>query len=142
VSAGHPTSTDSRPLDSVAPVFRAVVETVVPEAAELGDAAWREVERLAGRSLASRPPELQRRLRLFLNVLEWTQILRYGRRFTRLSPRRRRRVLARLERHPIRVVRVGFWGLRALALLGYYGRPAASGAIGYRPHARGWEART
>ena len=38
-------------------------------------------------------------------------------------------------------VRRGFWGLRTLVFMGYYARPEAAAAIGYRADVRGWEAR-
>jgi hypothetical protein len=38
------------------------------------------------------------------------------------------------------IIRVGFWGLRTLALLGYYARPEAAEEIGYTADRRGWEA--
>jgi len=40
----------------------------------------------------------------------------------------------------MQIIRVGFWGLRTLALLGYYARPEAAQEIGYTADPRGWEA--
>ncbi|UCC83784.1 MAG: hypothetical protein JSW46_02295 [Gemmatimonadota bacterium] len=95
----------------------------------------------AGRGIASRPtPALRRQLRLFLRLVEWLPLFRYGHRFSTLEPGRRARFLASLQNSRVDRIRVGFWGLRTLALLGYYGRAAAAAAIGYHPHARGWEA--
>lgn len=87
-----------------------------------------------------RPPALQKRLRSFLYLIEWMPLLRYGRPFTSLVPQQRQRFLLYLENHPIRLIRVGFWGLRTLVFMGYYGRAAGAEAIGYRPDAAGWEA--
>jgi glucose/arabinose dehydrogenase len=39
------------------------------------------------------------------------------------------------------LLRRGIWGLRTLAFLGYYTRPAAAASIGYRADPGGWEAR-
>ncbi len=121
-------------------VFRAVVATVVPEAEGLDSSGWTELEKLAQESLRRRPTALVRRLRAFLRFVQWMPLLRYGRPFTSLDPARRARVLGYLQDHRIGLIRVGFWGLRTLALLGYYGRPAGAEAIGYRPDPRGWEA--
>ena len=121
-------------------VFRSVVTTVVPESSALDGEAWSELEALAESTLRDRPADLQRQLRLFLSLIEWWPVPRYGRRFSSLDAARRFRVLSYLENHPLRRVRVGFWGLRTLALLGYYGRPEAARAIGYTPDFRGWEA--
>ncbi len=122
------------------PVFRAIVSTVVPAAAELDGEAWLEVDRLVVDSLRQRPRALQRRLRLFLALVQWLPALRHGKPFTSLDDERRASVLARLQDHPVDLIRVGFWGVRTLALLGYYGRDAAARAIGYRPRHDGWDA--
>jgi hypothetical protein len=73
-------------------------------------------------------------------LVQWLPVLRYGRRFTSLNLVQRACFLSHLEDHPIQVVRVGFWGLRTLALLGYYGRPEVTEAIGYAANPLGWEA--
>ncbi|UCF21104.1 MAG: gluconate 2-dehydrogenase subunit 3 family protein [Gemmatimonadota bacterium] len=120
--------------------FRAVVCTVVPDARELEPQAWAELEAVVARTLRDRPRPLQRRLRLFLRTIESLPRLRYGRPFSALGAQERERFLAGLQEHRSRLIRVGFWGLRTLAYLGYYGRPAAARSIGYRPDPRGWEA--
>jgi hypothetical protein len=121
-------------------VFRAVVCTVVPEASVLDDDGWAELESLVTASLADRPAALRRQLRLFLGVIRWLPVLRYGRTFTALDAGQRSRFLAGLQSSRIDRLRVGFWGLRTLALLGFYGRASAGKAIGYRPNLQGWEA--
>jgi len=98
------------------------------------------VEALVEEVLRERPAALQRQLRLALRFIQWLPVLRFGHRFTALEPTRRARCLTRLENHSLQSVRLGFWGLRTLALLGYYGRPAADRAIGWAAHPRGWEA--
>ena len=103
--------------------------------------AWREFHALMDAALGDRPPALQRRLQVFLRAIEWLPVLRFGRRFSSLSPAQRARFLSSLENHAVQMIRSGFWGLRTLVLLGYYGRPDAVAAIGYAADARGWEAR-
>ncbi len=122
-------------------VFRAVATAIVPEAGHLGPGEWDDVEAIIARALASRPRRLRRQLALLLILLEWLPALRYGRRLSRLDPARRLAFLERLEAAPLVLVRRGFWGLRTLILMGYYGRPAAAAAIGYRADPRGWEVR-
>jgi len=123
------------------PAFRAVATCVVPEASRLDAAQWDEVEAIVAGAIAARPPAVQRQLALFLILLEWFPLLRYGRRLSRLDPARRTTFLDRLQRAPMVLLRRGFWGVRTLVLMGYYGRPAAAAEIGYRADARGWEAR-
>jgi len=122
-------------------VLRAVATCVVPEAGRLDATQWGELEAIVARAVAARPRAVQRQLALFLTLLEWLPLLRYGRRLSRLDAAPRARVLDLLQRAPMLLLRRGFWGVRTLILMGYYGRPAAAAAIGYRADARGWEAR-
>ena len=114
--------------------------TVVPEAKQLDESAWLALETLVEDALEIRPPALRRQLQLFLRAIEWLPVVRYGRTFTSLGDDQRSRILRHLQDHRVERIRCGFWGLRTLALLGYYGRSEAAHAIGYRPDARGWEA--
>jgi hypothetical protein len=127
-------------LSPVRPIFRAVVSTVVPEASQLDEQGWAELETLVEAALRDRPPAMQRQLRLFLWAIQWLCVFRYGRGFTSLSADKRTRVLSHLQDHRIELIRCGFWGLRTLAFLGFYGRAEAVKAIGYAADARGWEA--
>lgn len=123
-----------------APVLRAFVSTIVPEAAALDDRGWSELDALIELTLRDRPAALLRRVRLAFAFLEWLPLLRFARRFTALDAARRARFLRFLENNRLQAVRAGFFGLRTLALLGYYGRPQAAAEIGYAASARGWEA--
>ena len=127
-------------LAPVRTVFRAVVVTVVPDAKELDEASWLALETQVEDVLELRPPALRRQLQLFLRVIEWLPVVRYGHTFAGLPDEQRSRVLRYLQDHPVERIRCGFWGLRTLAFLGYYGRPEGAHAIGYRPDPRGWEA--
>jgi hypothetical protein len=127
-------------LSPVRSIFRAVVSTVVPEANQLDERGWQELESLVDATLRDRPPAMLRQLRLFLRMIQWLGFFRFGRDFTSLDASRRTRVLAYLQDHRIETIRCGFWGLRTLAFLGYYGRAEAVRAIGYAADPRGWEA--
>ena len=129
-------------LASVRGVFRVVVVTVVPEAKQLNESGWRALEGLVEDALQMRPPALRQQLQLFLRAIEWLTVVRFGRTFSKLREEQRSRVLRHLQDHPVERIRCGFWGLRTLALLGYYGRPEAARAIGYAPDSGGWEALT
>lgn len=128
-------------LAPVHAVFRAVVGTIAPGAKRLDEPSWLALEKLVEDALEIRPPALRRQLQLFLRAIEWLPFVRYGRTFTALGDEQRGRVLGYLQDHPVERVRCGFWGLRTLAFLGYYGRPESSRAIGYAPDPRGWEAK-
>ena len=78
-------------------VLCAIATTVVPEATGLDATQWDEVERIIARAIAARAPGLRRSLALYLALLEWLPLLRYGRRFSKLDAERRTRWLARLQ---------------------------------------------
>lgn len=121
--------------------FRAIAVTVVPEASVLDEAGWGALEALVEKTLARRPAAVQRQLVVFLRAIEFLPRLRWGRPFTALAPEERTRVLSGFENAPLLLLRRGFWGVRTLVFLGFYARPEAAAAIGYRADARGWEAR-
>ena len=126
---------------SVEGAFRALATTIVPEAAGLDEEGWRTMKAVVDDALASRPEALRRQLLLFIRVLSWISVARYGRSLASLDARRRASFLSSVERSRLLLVRRGFWGLRALVFLGYWTRPEAAVAIGYRARSEGWEAR-
>lgn len=136
--AGKPMTATFAPLRES---FRTVARTIVPEAETLDDAGWNELEQIIDRALASRSPSLRRQLRVLVRAIDFLPILRFGRTFRSLDATRRTRFLLALQDSPLLLVRRGFWGLRTLVFMGYYGRPAAAAAIGYRASLLGWEGR-
>lgn len=127
-------------LAPVRPVFRAVTVTVVPEAQQLDGASWDELEHAVEHALRDRPPVLLRQLRFFLRAIQWLPLFRYGQTFTSLSSAQRLRILSYLQDFRVERVRCGFWGLRTVVFLGYYGTAGGVRATGYCPDPRGWEA--
>ena len=127
-------------LAPVRAVFRAFVVTVVPDAKQLDGSGWLALEGLVEDALKIRPPALRGQLQLFLRTIEWLPVVRYGHTFSALADERRGRVLRYFQDHPLERIRSGFWGLRTLAFLGYYGRPEGAHAVGYVVNPRGWEA--
>ena len=121
--------------------FRALAGTIVPEAGALDEVAWRNLEQIVEEGLASRPASIRRQLRLLVRALDLLPLLRYGKRFRTLDPARRAAFLLGVRDAPVLLLRRGFWGLRTLVFMGYYGRQEARDAIGYRADARGWDAR-
>jgi hypothetical protein len=127
-------------IPSVRRTFRSLAVTIVPAAAELDADGWRDVEMRIETALSARPAKLRRQLRLLMVVLEWKPILRHGRPFSRLDSRRRTAFLDRVQHSSALLLRRGFWGIRTLVYLGYYGRPEVRRSIGYRADPRGWTA--
>lgn len=128
-------------LAAVRPVFRALATTFVPEARDMDQGAWADAEAIVEQFLATRPAAVRRQVVLLIRLLDVLPLLRHGRRFTGLDAPRRHRFLEALQDAPLLLIRRGIWGLRTLAFMGYYGRAAASAAVGYRADRRGWEAR-
>ena len=128
-------------LAPVRGAFRAVATTVVPEASGLDESGWTEMEHVIHTQLAGRPAGLRRQIRFFVRLLQWLPLLRYGRRLTGLDPARRDGFLAWMQRAPVTILRVGFWGLRSLVFLGYYGSPRGAATTGYAAHPDGWSAK-
>ncbi|HEX6307335.1 MAG TPA: gluconate 2-dehydrogenase subunit 3 family protein [Longimicrobiales bacterium] len=122
--------------------FRAFARTVVPEAVRLEESGWSEVEVTVEHALAQRPPRMRRQLGLLLRAIDGMARLRTGRAFWRLDDAARDRIVDALAHSRVLLVRRGIWGLRTLVLMGYYTRAETMRAVGYRAHARGWEART
>ena len=114
-------------------IFLAIAGRVVPEMAALSQDARASALGLVEHQLASRPERMRRELALFLSVIRWAPALRHGRPFDRLSPSQQDGVLRWLQDAPVTKLRSGFWGLKTLAFLGYYGRPEAGESIHYRP---------
>ena len=119
------------------PFLFALAARIVPETNALPDEERAAFAALVDEALAERPPSLRRQLGLFLAVVRWLPVLRYSARFDRLAPARQDAFLRWLADNPIELVRKGFWGVKALVFLGYYGRPAVYATIGYRPASDG-----
>jgi len=128
-------------LPPIRDTFRALATSFVPESASLDESGWAEAEAIVERFLAARPAAVRRQLRLLLALLDFLPLLRHGRRFRALDAERRLRFLEAIQNAPLLLLRRGVWGVRTLAFMAYYARPAAAPAIGYRADARGWEAR-
>ena len=121
--------------------FRAVLNAVVPEAETLDEPQWREVQTIIGRALAMRPAAVRRQIGLFMRALDVASLVRYGRTLAALPAEDATRLLESLSKSRMLLLRRGVWGLRTLALMGYYARAEAARAIGYRAVAGGWSAR-
>jgi hypothetical protein len=133
-----------RARSTLAPVratFRAVVRTVVPAATTLDAGGWARLEGIVEAALAERPARVQRQVVLFLRALRVVARLRLGAPLASVDPERATRFLGAIERSGVLLVRRGFWGVRTLALMGYYGRPEVAADVGYAASLRGWSGR-
>lgn len=114
---------------------------VVPEAAALSDGDWRDAASIIARAVAARPAGVRRQLGIFVRALDLVAFVRHGHGLRALSAAQRAALLESLSRSRVLALRRGVWGVRTLALMGYYARAEAARAIGYRASAAGWAAR-
>lgn len=122
-------------------IFRTICRAVVPDSTALSQPEWRAAVAAVEGALAPQPAATRRQLRLFLELVEQSARLRYGRPLSALSPARVARHLKRFERSRVPLLRKGFWGVRTLALMAYYARPEGAASVGYRGDPGGWAAR-
>jgi hypothetical protein len=118
--------------------FRALATAIVPESRDLDDAGWADIEAIVEDALAARPAAVRRQLGIFIRLLSWLPVVRFGRPFTRLDADRRFRFLHGVETSRLLLFRRGFWGLRTLVYMGYYGREEGYRAVEYGARLRGW----
>jgi hypothetical protein len=116
-----------------------VAERIVPAAGTLDAGGRASFTAIVAKALADRPRSIQRQLALFLDLVRWAPLLRYLAPFDRLAPQRQTAVLRWLLDAPLAKLRGGFWGLRALVYMGYYGQPEVWPSIGYAPSFTGNE---
>ena len=76
-------------------------------------------------------PSLQKLLMIFLTAWEFLGFLFGGKPFTRLSSEARQRQMRWFEAAPIPRLRTGFFGLRAMILMGFYCREDVWPSLGY-----------
>ena len=129
------------PPSTVGPVraiFRAMVRAVVPAAESLDDAGWARAEGIVDEALADRPASIRRQIVLFMRLVNWLALARYGRTFTRLDAHRARRFLTSFERSPVLLLRRGLWGVRTFGYMGYYAQDAIQREVGYAASKQGW----
>jgi len=122
-------------------LFRSIAQAIVPEVVQLSDVEWGSFRAIVHHAVSQRPRRMQRQLAIFLQALNVMALLRYGRTLPRLDVARRTHFLESVQDSRVQLMRRGFWGLRTLVFMGYYARPEATTAIGYRGNVRGWQAR-
>ncbi|RDD60764.1 hypothetical protein DRB17_16330 [Ferruginivarius sediminum] len=119
--------------DRQAAFLQHLATRMVPEARDL-NAAQRRRLRMTIRLMLRRRSGMERlQVRLFLFVIRWLPALRYLRPFERMPESAQDRFLAFLEAAPLKVIRAGFWGLKTLVFMGYYGQADIAKEIHYTP---------
>ena len=106
---------------------------IVPETAELDTAGLNRFIAIIDGALMDRPESVRGQFATFLGVLKWSPAVRYGHSFEHLSTDRQNAVLRWFEDCPVVLLRKGFWGLKAMVFMGYYGQPETNELVGYAP---------
>ena len=117
--------------------LRVLAARIVPETAELDSAGMSRFFGLIDEALLERPPSVRRQFGTYLGLLRWAPLVRFGGSFEKLSDDRQDAVLGWFESCPVGLLRAGFWGLKVLIFMGYYGPPETNAVVGYSPERDG-----
>ncbi len=112
---------------------------IVPETTELDAAGLSRFFGIIDEALQDRPASVRRQFATFLGVLRWAPLARYGSPLDKLRAARQDAVLRWFEDCPVSLLRKGFWGLKAMVFMGYYGQPETNEFVGYAPDFDGRE---
>jgi hypothetical protein len=112
---------------------------IVPETAALDSAGLSRFFGIIDHALLARPVPVRRQFAVFLGLLRWAPVLRYGAPLEKLRANRQDSVLRWFEDCPASLLRTGFWGLKAMVFMGYYGQPETNELVGYAPDFGGGE---
>lgn len=115
----------------------ALARRVVPESEGMDPQAQSKFLSIIETALASRPSAMRRQVGLFLAILRWLPALRYGVPLDRLTSDRQDAALRWFQGFPVALVRKGFWGIKAMIFMGYYGRPEVGEQLHYVPSRTG-----
>jgi hypothetical protein len=110
---------------------------IVPETTDLDAAGQQRFLAIIDEALQGRPASVRRQFATFLGVLKWVPAFRFGRPFDSLQSQRQDAVLHWFEDCPVGLLRKGFWGLKAMVFMGYYGQPETNVLVGYAPELDG-----
>jgi len=118
---------------SHAAFFMVVAETITPEVAALDPDGRARMAAIIDTALLDRDQTTRSQFGTFLGVIRMAPLIRYGRMFDRLGADQRAAVLRWFENCPVSLLRKGFWGLKVLVFMGYYGQEESWNSIGYAP---------
>lgn len=115
----------------------ALGHALVPETRGLSTEQQARFFAIIDTMLETKPRRVVRLLRVFLIVLRWFPLLRFGGRLDRLDENRRTKALCWFEDCPLVSVRTGFWGVKTLICMGYYAQPGIAAELAYTPSRTG-----
>ena len=113
--------------------FWVLAKRIVPETVELDEDGRRRFFDIIDGALLDRPDNVRRQFSTFLSVIKKAPLIRYGKSFEKLTGDCQDAVLCWFEDCPVGLLRKGFWGLKAMVFMGYYGQPETNPVVGYAP---------
>ena len=113
--------------------FWILAQRIVPETVELDEAGRQRFFDIIDGALLDRPASVRAQFATFLGVIRKAPLIRYGKSFEKLTMDRQDAVLRWFEDCPVGLLRKGFWGLKAMVFMGYYGQPETNELLGYTP---------
>ncbi len=113
--------------------LRVLASRIVPETSSLDASGLGRFFGIIDEALGDREPAVRRQFAIFLGVLRWAPLVRFGGSFDRLSGERQDAVLRWFEDCPVDLLRKGTWGLKTMVFMGYYGQPETNALVGYHP---------
>ena len=119
--------------------IRFLAQRIVPEAASLDESGRRRLVEIIDQALMARPAAVRRQVNLFLRLLRFSSVARHGRTLERLDAPVQDEILRRFQDHPVPRLRRGFWGLKTLVFMGYYGQPDIAETLHWAPSRKGNE---
>lgn len=126
------------PLPAKTEAFLLVLaQRIAPGTRDLSSDGIQAFFRILREGLAGRPPALQRQFLVFLSAVRWLPALRFGAPFDRLTPEKQDAALRWFQNAPASLLRKGFWGLKTLIYMGYFGQPELAEKFAYRPSREG-----
>ena len=106
---------------------------IVPEFSDLDAVRQARFFAIVDEALQDRPAGVRRQFGSYLGLLRWAPLMRFGGPFERLSAAHQDAVLRWFEDCPVSLFRKGFWGLKVLVFMGYYGQAESWKSVGYAP---------
>ena len=106
---------------------------IVPETTDLDASGQQRFLAIIDNALFDRPATVRRQFATFLGLIRTAPLIRYGKSFDKLTADRQDTVLRWFEDCPVGLLRKGFWGLKAMVFMGYYGQPETNVLVGYAP---------
>ncbi len=112
-------------------VFLAIADCIIPPDADSPGGGTMQTAGVVDWALERMAPALRSQLLLLIMVVEFMGIFFGGRTFSKNSENAKLRQLAWMESGPIGLFRMGFFGLKSYACMGYYTREDVWKTIDY-----------